>query len=798
MKISKVLTVLAASVILAGCGHNPAPAESSSQQAQSSGEVVTSVASSQETPTSSGEQTSVPASSEEQTSVPASSQEQPSSQQQSESTSSTPGKPVPSVTTAKNKTTVHPNHPFTFAKDPTTGNWASESWIENIVDLDPTGYTDICQIEFVIDIDFGGKNNAEQYYGGEFGIGSDGNIRITEQWGDSSGFWSYDDADATPDGAYAKGTLHQWFTVSDIVDTDQFYLVFTYAAKQTFVVNVKTVNFYHSEGYGLEEKKVNVNKKLVADTKTAGDVLVPLDGIGTNPFSYFDINLSYTGAADYTGGVVWIEGVYAEGLTLPNAPRNNVNIGKPMTTGVGAKTEASIRVYLENYCAVDPTGYIKLTCNWAPASEIMVNYVNFYTLTGSVGPTPIVDIDDEFLTKAQTPLEETLGMDNIREAYGRSLVNEGNNKLLKDAIAKMQSGDETTIGYIGGSITEGDNMSGTEKITDIPGRAYSASWAYWSYKFLAKKYGTGSNVKYHNAAMSGTASDLGVARFQKDVLDFNPSIVFIEFAVNNGDTVLEKESYESMIRMALKDPNHPAVILAMSWTSYSGGGVESYMTQLGQKYGLPVISIHKGLNAYKTQIFQYNFNEPTKCFASSDNLHPSLNGHKLYAKLICYGITAVAQKDTDAAADIPEASYSDRYETMKIYQRGDSEVTVTGFDTTSQTFVAPTNKSYQITGQGGWKLASGTGTLSMSCKAKAVIVSYCANQYDGSYGTITATISGGYSAEENRDITKSNRGEDGWGNVCVLPVLAKDTAADVTINVSFTGVGQLIGISVAA
>ena len=40
----------------------------------------------------------------------------------------------------------------------------------------------------------------------------------------------------------------------------------------------------------------------------------------------------------------------------------------------------------------------------------------------------------------------------------------------------------------------------------------------------------GDNVEYVNAGLSGTASALGNLRVQRDVLAYEPDIVFIEYA----------------------------------------------------------------------------------------------------------------------------------------------------------------------------------------------------------------------------------------------------------------------------
>src|ERR1700682_5589322 len=87
---------------------------------------------------------------------------------------------------------------------------------------------------------------------------------------------------------------------------------------------------------------------------------------------------------------------------------------------------------------------------------------------------------------------------------------------LPNFLAKAATpGAEIKVAYFGGSITA------------QPG---------WRPKTLAhfQKNWPAAKFSEITAAIGGTASDLGVFRLGQDVLDKNPDLVFVEFAVNDG------------------------------------------------------------------------------------------------------------------------------------------------------------------------------------------------------------------------------------------------------------------------
>lgn len=132
-----------------------------------------------------------------------------------------------------------------------------------------------------------------------------------------------------------------------------------------------------------------------------------------------------------------------------------------------------------------------------------------------------------------------------------TFISAGNTDRLKKVIDKARSGQDVTLAYLGGSITEGAGATGVTSNADC--------YAETSYNEFKKAYGLGdgSNVHFINAGMSGTPSSLGVIRYQNDVLNQMeygkyPDVLCIEFVVNDYDECTKGEGMESIIREAAR------------------------------------------------------------------------------------------------------------------------------------------------------------------------------------------------------------------------------------------------------
>ncbi len=226
-----------------------------------------------------------------------------------------------------------------------------------------------------------------------------------------------------------------------------------------------------------------------------------------------------------------------------------------------------------------------------------------------------------------------------QEILSRSLVSTGNNARMKAAIAKARSGKPVSIAYIGGSITEGANASAEEHC-----------WAYASFAAFRDLFGTGTgdNVRFRNAGMSGTPSTLGMIRYRRDVIDrleSPPDIVFVEFAVNDGDDPTNGAAYESLVLDIMRAENHPAVVLLFS-VFQSRWNLQDRLMPVGRAYGLPMISIRDAV------VPELEAGRITDAQFFSDIYHPGDWGHSLMTACVVNYFRAV-DAEPPAASDAP-------------------------------------------------------------------------------------------------------------------------------------------------
>lgn len=243
-------------------------------------------------------------------------------------------------------------------------------------------------------------------------------------------------------------------------------------------------------------------------------------------------------------------------------------------------------------------------------------------LTSCGGSTP-----KEGLTYIDNPKSKD---DYMNNAKIESLTNLGNTFRLKKAIEKARKGEDVNIVYIGGSITEGDGLE--------------TCYANRSYNYFKDTFGKGKgdNVHYFNSGISGTPSTLGSLRFENDVLSHQPDIVFIEFAVNDGDDDDMRAAYEAMIRDALDYETKPAVILLFArmeagWTS------QAWKKEIGFKYDVSMISYADGIT--------YLFDNGAMQWSdfSGDYTHPHAEGNAVVADFIAYFYDEVDRSEGSSA-----------------------------------------------------------------------------------------------------------------------------------------------------
>ncbi len=240
------------------------------------------------------------------------------------------------------------------------------------------------------------------------------------------------------------------------------------------------------------------------------------------------------------------------------------------------------------------------------------------------------------------PQLETLPVNTDSAEYkkliDKSLVSLGNTKRLMDVVAKAKSGKDVNICYIGGSITQGAGA------TPINTECY----AYKSYLGFKKLMGDGDNIHFVKAGIGGTPSELGMIRFDRDVLrdgTVDVDLLIVEFAVNDEADETKGDCFESLVRKALALPTNPAVMLMFSVFA-DDSNFQERLTPVGLRYELPMASVK---NAVVNQFYDRDSRIISKHQYFYDMFHPTNLGHTIMAdSLINIMELAIASEIPDA------------------------------------------------------------------------------------------------------------------------------------------------------
>ncbi len=310
--------------------------------------------------------------------------------------------------------------------------------------------------------------------------------------------------------------------------------------------------------------------------------------------------------------------------------------GKKDLYGGGANLIANVntnskeeRIYLKDIDWTeddDVPGQIRIHTD-APEEKAYLS-VRFYLNDGFEAPQQVEDkpVDTESA--------------EYKAMIGNSMMNLGNTKRIVDVVNKAKAGHDVNICYIGGSITQGAGA------TPINTECY----AYKSFLGFKKLMGDGDNVHYIKAGVGGTPSELGMIRFDRDVLRdgaVSPDLVVIEFAVNDEGDETKGNCYESLVRKALKLPGNPAVMLMFSVFA-DDYNLQERLAPVGFRYDLPMASVK---NAVTPQFYDRDSRILTKNQYFYDMFHPTNLGHTIMADCLINLMAKAIEKGADEAYD---------------------------------------------------------------------------------------------------------------------------------------------------
>lgn len=209
-----------------------------------------------------------------------------------------------------------------------------------------------------------------------------------------------------------------------------------------------------------------------------------------------------------------------------------------------------------------------------------------------------------------------------------------NYSRLKNCLRRAAAGEELTLGFFGGSITQGSLASAPENTY-----AYRV-FRWWQTTFPRAKF------HYVNGGIGGTDSLFGVSRVEEHLLMYQPDFVVVDFSVNDKPTDFFKETYEGLLRKILRWPSHPAVVLLNNIYYDSGLTAEPQHLAVGDHYSLPHVSIQDTIyRAMKAGRY-------TQAELTPDGLHPNDKGHGLVAGEIT-ALLARVNADRDITEEEP-------------------------------------------------------------------------------------------------------------------------------------------------
>jgi lysophospholipase L1-like esterase len=205
-------------------------------------------------------------------------------------------------------------------------------------------------------------------------------------------------------------------------------------------------------------------------------------------------------------------------------------------------------------------------------------------------------------------------------------------------FARLIAKQPVTIVYFGGSIT------------NHPGyRVFSEEWFKTQYP--------DTKIKTVNAGIGGTGSDLGVFRMDQDVLEHNPDLIFVEFAVNDGgtDSLVICHSMEGIVRkIRARNPLTDICFLytvnqVMLNDLLKGRLYKSmrYMENIARYYNIPSVNFSTriiDLVKKDSLIFKGEKGKDYsgKMVFSDDGTHPSFDcGHKIYTQTLTQSMLAM-------------------------------------------------------------------------------------------------------------------------------------------------------------
>ena len=246
---------------------------------------------------------------------------------------------------------------------------------------------------------------------------------------------------------------------------------------------------------------------------------------------------------------------------------------------------------------------------------------------------------------------------------GKAESNRGNRRRIINVFKKAMAGESITVGFLGGSITQG-----------CAATSYDKCYAYKVFEWFKNTFPL-SDVKYINAGIGATDSQLGCARAQDDLLSKDPDLCFVEFSVNDEANDHFLETYEGLVRKILSSDDSRALILIHNVRYDDGGSAQLIHTKVARHYEVPAVSMRDVI------IPELESGRLENKTITADNLHPNNTGHEMVAKIIISVLEDIRdnmKEEEPAESDMPSPLTSNLYEDSVRYRNDNAGSIIAG------------------------------------------------------------------------------------------------------------------------
>ncbi|MGN0376833.1 MAG: SGNH/GDSL hydrolase family protein [Suilimivivens sp.] len=334
----------------------------------------------------------------------------------------------------------------------------------------------------------------------------------------------------------------------------------------------------------------------------------------------------------------------------------------------------------------------------------------------------------------------------------KGMINRGNWYKIKECMKKAENGEAITVGFLGGSITQGS-------LSSTPQTCY----AYLVYEWWKEKFPK-SDIKFINAGIGGTTSQFGVSRVEDHLLKYSPDFALIEFAVNDENTEFFEETYEGLVRRTLSDKCAPAVMLMNNVKYDDGLNAEEMHLKVAKAYELPMVSM-------KSTIWpEIESGRIPNRQITPDDLHPNDAGHKLVAQVITTFLEKVYEdmETAEAPSDfggkiLPDPITKNAYENSVRYQNDNSTPLSRGFVADTE----PQNDIREIFRK-GWTAWKEGDKISFTINCTGVAV-----QYRKSVKQPTPIAKVVVDGKEKEAVTLDGNFKEDWGDCLYIDTVTR-------------------------